>query len=86
MGESDQQAAELVAVGESKESQTLRKLLDGGKYKKYGRFVFAALSSIPWIGGLIGASAAMHAELEQGQVFAGCCSCSTGSRSRNQRT
>jgi hypothetical protein len=68
MGDSDQEPAELVVVGEATESQPLGKLLDGTKYKKYGRFVFAALSSIPWIGGLIGASAAMHAELEQGQV------------------
>jgi hypothetical protein len=49
-------------------SGALAKMLDGPNYKKYGRFVFAALGSVPWIGGLLGASAALHAENEQGQV------------------
>jgi len=40
----------------------------GSRSTKYGRFVIAALSSIPWIGGLLGASAALHAEEEQGRV------------------
>jgi hypothetical protein len=34
--------------------------------RKYGRFIVAALSSIPWIGGLIGATASLTAEIEQG--------------------
>ncbi|HJP92273.1 MAG TPA: hypothetical protein VJ875_09980 [Pyrinomonadaceae bacterium] len=38
------------------------------RYAKYMRFVFAALGSIPWVGGLISASAALHAEREQGRV------------------
>src|SRR4051812_47785581 len=37
-------------------------------YEKYGRFIFAALSAIPWVGSIIGASAALHAEQEQGRV------------------
>lgn len=40
---------------------------NGGK-QKYGRFVFAALGSIPWIGGVIAASSALNAELEQARV------------------
>jgi hypothetical protein len=32
------------------------------------RFVLAALSSIPWVGGVISASAALNAEIEQGKV------------------
>ena len=60
--------AELVHVVESEEGRSLGKLFEGSKYKKYGRFVFAALGSIPWIGGLIGASAALNAEFEQGEV------------------
>jgi hypothetical protein len=32
------------------------------------RCVFAAVGSIPWVGGLISASAALHAEREQGRV------------------
>jgi hypothetical protein len=37
-------------------------------YQKYGRFLFAVLSAIPWIGSIMGASAALHAEAEQGRV------------------
>ena len=43
------------------------KLGDGSK-RKYARFIVAALSSIPWIGGLIGAGASFSAEIEQGKV------------------
>ena len=39
-----------------------------GKRNRTGRFVVAALSSIPWVGGVIAASAAFHAEKEQGKV------------------
>lgn len=42
--------------------------LNAGTYKKYARFVLAALSSVPWIGGVLGASAALHAEREQGRI------------------
>lgn len=37
-------------------------------YQKYGRFLFAVLSAIPWIGSIMGAAAALHAEEEQGRV------------------
>lgn len=47
---------------------TIAHVLTGDGKKKYGRFVFAALGSIPWIGGAIAASAALHAENEQGRV------------------
>ncbi len=39
--------------------------LSGSKRKKYVRFVIAALSSIPWIGSLIGAAASFSAETDQ---------------------
>jgi len=39
--------------------------LSSGKYKKYARFVVAALSAIPWIGSLIGAAASLSAEQDQ---------------------
>ncbi len=35
---------------------------------KFGRFTLAALSSIPWIGGFIGAAASLHGEFEQDKV------------------
>ena len=46
----------------------LADFLRSRRYAKYMRFVFAALGSIPWVGGLISASAALHAEQEQGRV------------------
>jgi len=36
--------------------------------KRTGRFVVSALSSIPWVGGVIAASSALHGEQEQGKV------------------
>lgn len=39
--------------------------LGSGKYKKYARFVVAALSAIPWIGSIIGAAASLSAERDQ---------------------
>src|SRR5713101_3863766 len=38
------------------------------KRKKTGRFVLAALSSIPWVGGFLSASASLDAEVDQGRV------------------
>jgi hypothetical protein len=31
------------------------RFFEGSQYAKYGRFILAALSVIPWIGGMIGA-------------------------------
>lgn len=42
--------------------------LSTAKRKKAGRFVLAALSSIPWVGGLLSASASLDAEVDQGHV------------------
>jgi hypothetical protein len=42
--------------------------LGSGSKHKYARFLVAALSSIPWIGGVIAASASLSAEVEQGKV------------------
>src|ERR1700722_15979270 len=39
--------------------------LSAGRSRKYVRFVVAALSSIPWVGGFIAASASLSAEREQ---------------------
>lgn len=39
-----------------------------GEKKKYGRFVLAAMSSIPWVGGVIGGMAALDAEKDQGKI------------------
>ena len=60
------------------------KLGDGSK-RKYVRFIVAALSSIPWIGGLIGASASFSAETEQEKRmnFIACGSLNTSRRLEN---
>lgn len=39
--------------------------LAGGKHRKYVRFVVAALSSLPWIGGIFSAAASFSAEKDQ---------------------
>jgi len=39
-----------------------------GKKARNLRFLASALGSIPWVGGFIAASAALHSELEQGKV------------------
>lgn len=38
------------------------------EYKKYGRFALAALGSIPWVGGVISAMAALSAERDQERI------------------
>ena len=57
---------EIVNIAESEDSLN-NVLSDRGK-KKYGRFVFAALGGIPWVGGVLAASSALSAEIEQGRV------------------
>jgi hypothetical protein len=42
--------------------------LDSGKDNKYARFTLAALSSIPWVGSLLGAAASLGAEFEQDRI------------------
>jgi hypothetical protein len=46
----------------------LAQRLGGGKRKKYVRFFVAALSSIPWIGGLFSAASSFSAEKDQEQI------------------
>jgi len=42
--------------------------LTGEKGKKYYRFVIAALGSIPWVGGVLAAAAALNAEKDQEKI------------------
>jgi hypothetical protein len=46
----------------------LAEKLGSGRKRKYVRFLIAALSGIPWIGGVITASTGLSAEFKQGQV------------------
>jgi len=46
----------------------LARYLSGPNYEKYARFIFAMLGAIPWVGSIFAASAALHAEKEQGTV------------------
>jgi hypothetical protein len=57
---------EVVATADEVRSDLAK--LDDAKYGRYARFVLAALSSLPWVGGLIGAAAAAYGEHDQGKV------------------
>lgn len=46
----------------------LSEIKDKGSKTRITRFIVSALSSIPWVGGFIGASSALHAEKEQGKI------------------
>ena len=63
---------EIVPAPEHGNSESdLRDAIDrirSDKRKRSARFVLAALSSIPWVGGFLSASAALNAELEQGRI------------------
>lgn len=48
----------------------LSKIDEKGKKSRTGRFVVSALGSIPWVGGVIAASSALHGEKELGKVNA----------------
>ncbi|MCK9400868.1 MAG: hypothetical protein M0Q51_12880 [Bacteroidales bacterium] len=43
-------------------------LTNSQNIKRVSRFILSALSSIPWVGGFLGASASLHAEIEQSKV------------------
>jgi len=49
-------------------SQYLSQIAVSGRKHSYARFAMAALGSLPWVGGLFGASSALHAEKEQGKI------------------
>jgi hypothetical protein len=62
---------EIIPAGSDSPEATIRAALDKiekDKRKKTGRFVLAALSSIPWVGGFLSASASLDAEVDQGRV------------------
>jgi hypothetical protein len=46
----------------------LAMIMSSPGYAQYARFVFAILSSIPWVGSVIAAATALQAEREQGKV------------------
>ena len=60
---------ELPAVEAIEELKVkLAKIEDREKKARITRFVVSALSNVPWVGGLIGAGSAFHAEREQGRI------------------
>ena len=61
---------EIIPINTDLDAQKreLEEKLNGSNYSKYAHFLCAAISSIPWIGSLIGASSALHAEIEQGEA------------------
>lgn len=63
MAESDSNEAALTHPATQIEAH-----LQGQRRRTYSRFTLAALSSIPWVGGFLAATAALDAEKEQGRV------------------
>jgi len=45
--------------------EELKEAASGGRKRRYARFVLAALSSIPWVGGFLSATAGLDAEMQQ---------------------
>lgn len=61
--------AHSIILGKVEATQeALTEKLGGSRAKKYMRFVVAALSSIPWVGGLFAASASLSAEKSQEEI------------------
>lgn len=48
--------------------EQIEEALGSEKRRQFGRFALAALGSIPWIGGFLGASAAYSAETDQSKI------------------
>jgi hypothetical protein len=67
MGDDDKRLTIRDDNEEAKIRDELEKLTKG-KRKKAERFVLAAMSSIPWVGGFLSASANLDAEADQGQI------------------
>jgi hypothetical protein len=67
LGPSDSRPVAPVVVPSEERREELAKM-DSGCYRKYARFVLAALGSIPWVGGLLGATAGLNAEFDQGKL------------------
>ncbi|WP_211307607.1 hypothetical protein [Christiangramia gaetbulicola] len=49
--------------------EELAKIDENGKKTRTGRFVVSALGSIPWVGGVIAASAALHGNLNKEKLM-----------------
>src|SRR3954471_9806236 len=68
MSDADKVSTDLVVLPPEGDVREELARLNSVKYPRYARFVLAALGSLPWVGGLLGAAAALHAEHEQGKV------------------
>ena len=68
MDPQDLPAHSIVLDSVEASQEALTEKLGGSRTKKYVRFVVAALSSIPWVGGVIAASASLSAEKNQEEI------------------
>jgi hypothetical protein len=63
---------EIVVIGsgaiEGEVRRELDRALGGERQRRYRRFLLAALSGIPWIGGFMAATSAADSEREQGRI------------------
>ena len=60
--EPDKEPRENRLVSQSAEELDVLRHVSGGQWSKYARVAMAALSSLPWVGSLIGAAATFSAE------------------------
>lgn len=69
MSREDTEVEVVTDLAETSEAaEQLQAFLRGPRFSKYARFIFAALGSVPWVGGFLAASAAFHAEQEQAKA------------------
>lgn len=57
-----------IKIAEKDIQGQLSNITNSGNKKRISRFILSALSSIPWVGGFLGATAALHAEIEQSKL------------------
>jgi hypothetical protein len=68
MSDIEETTPEVLKKAVEKVKNEIDQIFQGDKRRKYSRFFLAALGSIPWVGGFLGAMSALDAEKEQGQI------------------
>lgn len=57
-----------ITVAQKNVQEQLSDITNSTNKKRISRFILSALSSIPWVGGFLSASASLHSEVEQSKV------------------
>jgi hypothetical protein len=65
-------AKDIIVIGTGDSEEDVRRAIDrsvgGSQQRRYHRFLMAALGSIPWVGGVISATAALSADSDQDKL------------------